>query len=270
MLEEASGLPWPEWREPATKRGAARLSVMLERRLAGEPLQYVLGHWPFRDLDLVVDHRVLIPRPETEVVAELAIAEAVRAGARRGAPDPWGGDTTTFSVADLGTGSGALALALAIELPEAEVWATDQDPGALAVASANLASIGLAATRVRLAEGSWYDALPADHRGRFRVIVSNPPYVSEAEYAALSPEVRDHEPRRALVPGPTGEEALAHLVDGALPWLEHGGALVLELAPSQAEPLRQRALSRPGWSSAEVHADLAGRPRALVARKSPH
>jgi release factor glutamine methyltransferase len=264
LVEEASGLPAGEWvGQPATARGAGRLSQMVERRLAGEPLQYVIGHWPFRGLDLLLDHRVLIPRPETEVVAEVALA-AVRAGTRRGPSDPWGASPPTLAVADLGTGSGALALALAAELPEAEVWGTDADPGALAVASANLAGLGLAATRVRLAAGVWYEALPDELRGRLRLIVSNPPYVAEAEFAALSPEIRDHEPRGALVPGPAGTEALEALVDGGLPWLEPGAALVLELAPHQAAGLADRARAS-GYENVAMHPDLAGRLRVLVA-----
>ncbi len=264
LTEEASGRPASDWRGPATPRGEARLSDMVERRLAGEPLQYVIGHWPFRDLDLMVDPRVLIPRPETEVTAEVALEEATRAGCRRG-KDPWGSRAPTVAVADLGTGSGALALALAGELPEAEVWATDADPDALAVASANLAGAGVVATRVRLTQGLWYEALPDALRGRLVVIVSNPPYVAQAEFAALPAEVRDHEPRAALVPGPRGSEALEHLVDGASAWLAPGGALVLEMAPSQAAALSARAAAT-GYREVEVRPDLCGRERVLVAR----
>ena len=266
LVEEASGLDRSGWDTSATARGAGRLSVMVDRRLSGEPLQYVVGHWAFRGLDLMVDHRALIPRPETEMVAEVALEEAVRTGARRGPPDAWATLQPTFAVADLGTGSGALALALVAELPEAEVWATDASPSAVAVARANLAAVGLAATRVRLVEGMWYEALPEDRRGRLRVIVSNPPYVAEAEWAALDREVRDHEPRDALVAGPTGCECLEALVDGGLEWLEPGGALVLELAPHQAGLLSARARAA-GYETVEVRPDLAGRPRVLVARK---
>jgi release factor glutamine methyltransferase len=257
LVEEASGLDRSRWSEEATPDGAAQLEAMVERRLAGEPLQYVLGRWSFRGLDLLVDRRVLIPRPETEVVAEVAIAEA------RGPRHPAGGPVV---VADLGTGSGALALALTAELPEAEVWATDASPAALAVARANLAAVGRAASRVHLAEGMWYEALPGGSKGRLRVIVSNPPYVTEAEFADLPPEVRDHEPRCALVAGPTGRESLEHLVAGGLDWLEPGGALVLELAPDQAAPL-QAAAHTAGYTDVAVHRDLAGRDRVLVARR---
>jgi release factor glutamine methyltransferase len=267
LVEEASGLDRSQWDTGTTARGAGRLSLMVDRRLSGEPLQYVVGHWSFRGLDLMVDHRALIPRPETEMVAEVALEEAVRAGARRGAPDPWAALPPSFGVADLGTGSGALALALVAELPEAEVWATDVSPSALAVARANLAAVGLAATRVRLVQGMWYEALPEERRGRLRVIVSNPPYVAEAEWATLDREVRDHEPRSALVAGPTGRECLEALVDGGLEWLEPGGALVLELAPHQAGIVAARARDA-GYQEVDVRPDLAGRPRVLAARKS--
>lgn len=215
----------------------------------------MLGRWSFRGLDLLVDPRVLIPRPETEVVAEVALAEARRAG-----PVP-------VVIADLGTGSGALALALAADLGTAEVWATDVSAAALDVARANVAAIGpAAASRVHFAGGMWYEALPARLRGRLRVIVSNPPYVTEAEFADLPLEVRDHEPSGALVAGPTGRECLEHLVGGGLEWLEPGGALVLELAPDQAHLMGATAEAA-GYEAVAVHRDLAGRERVLVARK---
>src|SRR5581483_11962387 len=154
---------------------------MVERRAAGEPLQYVLRRWGFRTLDLLVDPRVLIPRPETEVVVEVAIRELRRIDSRRPL------------VADLGTGSGAIALSIAVEVPDARVWATDASADALAVARANLAGIGSpAAKRVRIEQGSWFDALPAAFRGQFDVVVSNPPYI--AAHEDLPPEVVDWEP----------------------------------------------------------------------------
>jgi release factor glutamine methyltransferase len=254
LVEDISGLDRSRWGETATAAGRARLGALVERRLAGEPLQYVLGHWSFRGLDLQVDRRVLIPRPETEIVAEVAITAARRSG---------GGPCT---VADLGTGSGAVALALAAELPEAEVWATDRSAAALEVARANLAAaVPSAASRVQSAEGMWYEALPAGLRGRLRVIVSNPPYVTEAEFCGLPAEVRDHEPAAALVAGPTGRESLEELVAGGLDWLEPGGTLVLELAPSQAAPMRAAAEAA-GYDAVAVQRDLTGRDRVLAAR----
>lgn len=251
--------------EPAPERAVLRFDEMLERRRAGEPLQYVLGRWGFRGLDLFVDARVLIPRPETEVVAEVALAEAEHLGARR-APAGRSGLPTTFTAVDLGTGSGALALALAVELPDASVIATDLSAGALAVARANLAGVGGAGTRVLLREGVWFGALPGEIRGRIDLIVSNPPYVADAELDALPTEVREFEPRRALVAGPTGLECIEQLITAAPGWLTTPGTFVCELAPHQAPAAASLAVAA-GFAEVNVHHDLAGRERVLVARQ---
>lgn len=274
MVERAAGGDdvWTSGSTTAPARAVGHLVDMLDQRVQGRPLQHVLGRWAFRRLELVVDHRALIPRVETEIVAEAALEEAVRLGARRVKPGrdvgpPIGASRPSeFVVADLGTGSGVLALALADELHDVEVWATDSSADALAVARANLAAIGLAAGRVRLAQGSWFDALPAGLEGHLRVIVSNPPYVAEHEFEGLPEEVRAFEPREALVGGPTGTEALAEIIAGAPGWLVAEGALVLELAPHQAEEAAALA-RRAGFAEAEVRPDLAGRHRVLVARR---
>ena len=273
MVERVSGYDGVELvvgeHEDATTAATAHLDDMLDRRIGGEPLQYVLGHWQFLGLDLFVDRRVLVPRPETELVALTAIEEAERLELRRGRGDLWSGSVASEVVVDLGTGSGALALALASELPDAEVWAVDVSDEALAVARANVAGVGgAAATRVRVASGSWYDALPEELRGRVRVIVSNPPYVSEPEVASLPPEVAGWEPYHALVSGPTGLEALAAVVAGAPEWLDRGGgALVCELAPHQASDVVALARAA-GFDDVDVRPDLTGRERVLVARTS--
>lgn len=256
LVEEAADLAPAELivnlDQPVPARAGARLSAMVARRAAGEPLQYALGRWGFRTLDLIVDRRVLIPRPETEQVAGMAI-DAAR---RQAAP---------MIVADLGTGSGAIALSVAVEVPDAAVWATDVSAGALDVASANLCGVGgLAATRVRLALGSWFDALPPALRGQLGVIVSNPPYIAEDEL--LPAEVESWEPRDALRSGPTGLECLAAIIKQAPEWLRADGALIVELAPHQASEAR-RLSTEAGFASAEVRTDLAGRERALVARR---
>jgi release factor glutamine methyltransferase len=270
MVERVSGYDGAELvtneHEVATAPAIEHLDDMLDRRAGGEPLQYVLGRWDFLGLDLLVDRRVLVPRPETEVVAQTAIEEAVRLGSRHGKHDGWLAADTSYVVADLGTGSGAIALALARVLPDAEVWATDASDDALAVARANVAGIGSAATRVRVRAGSWYDALPNELRGRLRLIVSNPPYVAEHEVADLPSDVAEWEPRRALVSGPSGYEALEVLITGAPAWLDPaGGVLVLELAPHQAERALELA-SAAGFADARVDRDLVGRARVLVAR----
>lgn len=269
MLETISGLGqstlFAAADELAPASAVGRLIGMLERRVQGEPLQYSLGTWSFRGLELLVDRRVLIPRPETEVVAEVAIEEAVLLGARRSrAAEPWVAGPTRFVAVDLGTGSGALALSLAHELEDAEVWATDVSADALVVARANLAAVGLAAAKVRMEEGSWFAALPDVLRGRIALIVSNPPYVAEGEL--LPPEVSDYEPHSALVSGPTGLEALTILVEQAGDWLARPGSLVCEMAPHQAEPLTAFAREC-GYQDVKVRSDLAGRPRTLVARR---
>lgn len=234
--------------ELVTVRGVARFDAMIERRLRGEPLQYVVGRWGFRTLDLAVDHRVLIPRPETETVVEVALAELDRVGGHR--------------VLDLGTGSGAIALSIAVERDQAEVWAVERSPEAAAVARANLAGIGRAATRVRMVEGSWFEPLDGELAGGFDLIVSNPPYVAADD--PLPPVVVDWEPTEALVPGPRGTEAIAEIVAAAAQWLQPGASLVIELAPSQASWAIEAATA--AGFDAHVAPDLTGRDRVLVAR----
>jgi release factor glutamine methyltransferase len=243
-----------------------RVHELVTRRARGEPLQYVVGSWGFRDLTLMVDSRALIPRPETEQTVEVALGEAARLELGTGRRDPWEGTETTAHVADLGTGSGAIALALATRLRDAMVWATDRSGAAAAVARANLAGAGSAATRVRVAEGDWFDALPCELRGSFDLIVSNPPYLAECELADLPPGVAHYEPVSALVSGPTGLEAIEHLITASPEYLTPGrGTLVLEIAPHQAVAARELAEGA-GFTEVLVERDLAGRERVLVAR----
>ena len=257
IVEEATGVEPSEFHAAlaglATVRGVAAFDRMVARREAGEPLQYVVGRWASRHLDLMVDQRVLIPRPETEVVAGLAIDEVV---ARSGQ----GRDVV---VADLGTGSGAIGLAVASECAAARVLATDASADALAVARANLAGLGRAAGRVSLHEGSWFDALPDSVRGAIDVLISNPPYIGDDE--VLPEVVGAWEPASALRAGPVGDEDLQTIVRGADEWLTADGVVVLEMAPDQTAPIAAR-FQTDGWQ-ASVHQDLAGRDRAVVARK---
>ncbi len=252
---EATGTDGADWLDvadqPATKRQLASFDRMVERRLTGEPLQYVLGNWGFRTLDLFVDERVLIPRPETEVVAEYAIGQLRRVLAA--VPDA--------VAVDLGTGSGAIGLSLAVESTGPEVWLTDASSEALQVARANLAGLGSAGGSVRLAEGDWFEALPLELVGRLGLVVSNPPYVSSAD--DLEPQVARWEPAGALVAPQAGTAHLIQLVEEAPRWLLPIGALVLEMAPDQVPAMAERA-SR-AFKEVETIADLSDRPRGIIA-----
>ena len=236
----------------ATVRGVAKLDALVQRRLSGEPIQYVLGHWAFRSIDLLIDQRVLIPRPETEVVAGLVLAEIDRLQVSAGP-----------TVVDLGTGSGAIGLSIAAERPGSQVLITDASTDALLVARANLAGLGNAARGVEIAEGSWFEAVPERYRGQCNIIVSNPPYVPRS--SELAPSVVDWEPERALRSGDDGLDDLKHIVDNAGPWLTSSGVVVLEMGPEQTANIAQRGADL-GYHSS-IHQDLAGLDRAVVLRR---
>lgn len=220
---------------------------LVERRAAGEPLQYLEGTAQFGPLDLVCDPRALIPRPETERLWEEAVASLRQAG-------------PGTVIVDIGTGSGCLALALKHAFPDARVVGTDVSEDALALAKENSARTGL---DVEFLHGSLFDPLPRPLMGRIDLVVSNPPYVAEGEYAGLPPEVRDHEPRAALVAGPAGTEVLAQIADEAFWWVGIGGWVLCEIGETQGE----EALRMFGAYDREVRPDLAGRDRILVARR---
>ena len=262
MIEEVTGCEPGEYLNeldrPATTRALARFDAMVSRRSAGEPLQYVLGRWSFRQLDLMVDRRVLIPRPETESVVEVALGE-IDALIERGGHDY----DHRLTIADLGTGSGAIALSILSERKITEVWATDVSEDALAVARSNLAGLGRAGIRMHLRSGSWFDALPAGLLGTIGLVVSNPPYVGNEE--TLSSEVEEWEPAVALRSGTGGLDAAEHILRSAPRWLRGDGVVVLELAPGQMQRASELARSA-GFASVEVRPDLSGRDRCLIGR----
>jgi len=214
------------------------LEQLVVRREKREPLAYVLGEWGFRRLMLGVDRRVLVPRPETEIVVERCLARIA------GLAEP--------RVLDVGTGSGAIALAIADEHPGARVTGIDASAGALEVAGANAVRTGLA---IELRVSDLYTGLPD---GPWELVVSNPPYVLPEEIEALEPEVRDWEPRDALV-GVGATEAVAR---GALDVLRVGGALVLEVAAADSERVA-RLLRDLGYADVTPTSDLAGRDRVV-------
>jgi release factor glutamine methyltransferase len=233
---------------------SARFESWLARRVAHEPVQYITGRAAFRELDLAVDPRVLVPRPETEGLVE-AVLEVLRAEAPRW-PAP--------SVLDLGTGSGAVALALAAEWPAAIVTATDASAGALEVARANASALGLSG-RVRFLAGHWFEAI--DARERFEVVVSNPPYIATGERDALPENVRSFEPRQALFSGASGLDDAREIVERAPRHLVAGGLLALELAEERVHEVAGWMRGEADWRQVEVREDLARKPRHLLARR---
>jgi len=221
---------------------AARFRALLERRAGGEPIAYILGRREFWSLSLCVTPDVLIPRPETELLVQAAL-DYIPADA-------------AWRVADLGTGSGAVALAVACERPRCEVHATDIDPAALRIAARNVEAH--AAGRVRLHEGSWLEPLA----GRFRVIVSNPPYVAEQDPHLAQGDCR-FEPRGALTAGPDGLAAIRRIATDALPVLEPGGLLAVEHGCEQGAAVRA-LLQELGYRNIQTLKDLESRDRVTT------
>ena len=264
LCEEASGCEGDEFLkilgEAATMRMGLSLQKMVGRRLTGEPVQYVLGHWAFRHLDLLVDHRVLIPRPETELLAE----EAIRIGQ---ALHRELAGSQVLRIADLGTGSGAIGLSVAQELPgtNVEVWLTDESPDALDVARANIAGIGRHAPNVHVAQGSWCEALPSEFSGSFDVVVSNPPYIDTTD-PEVADAVRKWEPGSALFAHDSGLSDLFAIAQQAHSWLRPGGWLLLEFGHTQG-PAVSGELKRLGYINIEVKQDLARLNRFVIAQK---
>lgn len=248
-----------EYAGGADRDASAAVWAAARRRLAGEPLQYVFGHWPFRGLDLDVDARVLIPRPETERLVDLALVELVRI------------DCAAPVVLDLGCGSGAIGLALAGELTarglRPSVVCVDVSDSALDVARANARKHNLLS--VSFVRSSWFDDLDPSLAGRVHLVAANPPYVADGDLASLDP-VLAYEPREAIVgadlEGQPGLGDVAAIVAGAPRWLACSGALVLEHGDRQRDAVL--AAARGAGLEGSDHDDLAGLPRVLVARRT--
>jgi release factor glutamine methyltransferase len=236
---------------PVADAERARFRELVKRRGEGEPVAYLVGSKEFFSLAFAVTKDVLIPRPETEglVVRSLDLVKQ--------APAP--------RIADVGTGSGAIAVTLAKQLPKATLVATDIAPAALAVAEANAARHGVA-ERIEFVACD----LLADPRatGPWDVIVSNPPYVRDDEYPALPRDVRDHEPKTALVAGPTGVEIVTRLAAEAAERLAPGGWLLVEIGPSTAAAAEAALAAQPGLVPGPTLKDLAGLPRIVQARRA--
>ncbi len=255
IIERASGYDGPDLLlhldDPVPARAVSFADAMVERRVRGEPLQYVLGRWAFRQLDLLVDRRVLIPRPETELLVELAL-ELPR-GAR---------------VHDVGTGSGAVALALAHERRDLRVSASDASEEALAVARRNVARHGVE-HRIALEQGDLWEPVAALAKGcPFALILSNPPYIPTQNIADMGRHVAEHEPHLALDGGADGLDPHRRILDAAADYLAPGGRLFLEHEWYHGAAARVLAERRPGhYEDVRTLPDANGKDRALHARR---
>jgi release factor glutamine methyltransferase len=228
--------------------GASReFAEMVRRRVRREPVAYILGRKGFRRIELLVDGRVLIPRPETELLVELALEAA------------------PTKVLDVGTGSGAIALAVADELEDARVTAIDTSFNAVRVAKANTERLGLT-DRVDVVLRGPSSLSGAEPDGRaFDLLLANLPYVSEREWEELAPEIREYEPREALVAGQTGLEAIEALVEELLGLAPRPRVVALEIGAGQAEVV-SKLIRAAGYTDVEVRSDLAGHDRVVIGR----
>ena len=241
---------WTSIDDRVSPAAAARFFRLVARRRSRVPLAYLTGEREFWSLSFRVFPGVLIPRPDTELLVEAAV--------RRSA-----GKSET--IVDLGTGSGCVAIALSRELPAARIFAVDPSRRALRAARFNAGR--LAASSVTWFEGRFFKPLPRRIRaGHVDMIVSNPPYIADREWKRLAPEVRDHEPKRALAAGPDGLDFIRRLVSEARTVLRRGGWLVFEIGAGQAEAAS--ALFGDEWDVPSLEHDLSGVPRVIAARRS--
>jgi release factor glutamine methyltransferase len=240
-----------EFERPLTPSELDTFRPLLRRRAGREPLQYILGHQPFRELELAVEPGVLIPRPETE----LLVGEVLAWAGSEGLEAP--------VMLDIGTGSGAIALSLAHEGYNTHIVAVELSEAALEVARRNRDAAGLT-DRVDLRRGSLFE--PLGENERFDVIASNPPYVAEVDEAGLEPEVRDWEPKEALFAGADGLDVVRRIVTGARAHLKDRGLLALEVGAGQTAEVAELLRTAGGYEDVRVVRDYAGRPRFVLAR----
>ena len=235
--------------DPVAPGDAERIEALIASRARRMPLQHLEGCTTFRGLTFEVNAEVLIPRPETEDLVQVVLDAALPENAR---------------IADLGTGSGCIAVAVAVVRPSWQLVAVDLSAAAILVAARNANEHGVA-ERVAFIERD-FAIVPTAERGVYDAVVSNPPYVPEEEWRGLQPEVRDYEPKLALVPGPTGNEAYATVARAASSMLRPGGLLALELG-WKSEPQVRAIVAAAGFGTIEVRADIQGIPRVLTARR---
>jgi release factor glutamine methyltransferase len=229
-----------------------RFSAHLQRRLEGEPVAYITGRREFMGLSFLVDSRVLIPRAETETLAEYVLTHAQAQKIER--------------LLDVGTGSGCIAVSLAVLLPELKAHATDVSADALEVARQNARRHGVL-PRIHFYEGAFFQPLPDSLRASFQVIVSNPPYIPDYEYPLLQKNVREYEPAAALRGGPNGLDPFRAIVGEAPAWLCGGGLIALEIGEGQSGGASEIMRRTGRLEVIEIARDLAGKPRVIVGRK---
>jgi release factor glutamine methyltransferase len=239
---------YTHWEEPLPPAPWARYRALLEERGGGRPVHYIVGEREFMGLAFAVDERVLIPRPETELLVEVAVARLRDRG------DPL--------LADVGTGSGCIAVSLARLLPGARVYATDVSAGALEVAAANAARHGVAG-QVLLLHGDLLAALPAAARGRLDAVLSNPPYVPETVARTLPREIREFEPQTAIVAAQDGMGHHRRLAAAAPDWLRPGGVLAVEVGAGQAEAVAAILAGAGPFGARGIERDGAGIGRVV-------
>jgi release factor glutamine methyltransferase len=262
LCEHASGLDGAEFRQSqhefVTTAMAKQLHDMVRRRLAGEPLQYVMKRWAFRHLDVLVDQRVLIPRPETELLVDVGLAIANERLKQVERP---------LNIVDLGTGSGVIGLSMAHELPlgKTNVWLTDQSSDALDVARGNLVGVGQKGGGVRLALGSWWNALDASLKGAIDIALCNPPYIAHND-DEVATDVHKWEPHSALYAGDNGLADIREVISDAPTWLANNGWLALEIGYRQGEEVRA-LFENAGLVNIDIRRDLAGRDRIALAQR---
>jgi len=254
VLELAQGELYLRLQDRLGPRNQQQFQESLERRGAREPLAYITGNKEFWSLDFIVTPAVLIPRPETEMLVELALACA------RDLPR-----SQRVKILDIGTGSGAIAVSLAKHLPDSEVWAVDISSAALAVAEANAKRHNVEG-RMRFLRGDLFDALD-EADTTFDLILSNPPYIRSAELAELAPEIRDWEPWAALDGGADGLDYYRRIVGAAPSHLTETGILLMEIGSDLAEAVAAIFARTGCYAAASVHRDYAGRNRAVGAAK---
>lgn len=262
LLQEIAGLDrltlrlesFKEWQVLKMQLSLAELDQLWQRRLHEHlPIQYIAGSTPWRKFKLAVSSAVLIPRPETEMLIDLAVVAAESGGLQSGY---W---------ADLGTGSGAIALGLAEVLTNATIYAVDVSFEALAVAETNAKNLGFG-ERIQFYQGSWWEPLES-LKGQLSGMVSNPPYIPSETVLTLQPEVVKHEPHLALDGGVDGLDCIRHLIEISPAYLRAGGVWLIEMMAGQADIVRELLEKNGNYSHISIHHDLAGIERFAVAYK---